>query len=260
MINSKALAIIPARMDSTRFPGKPMAMIHGMPMIGHIYYRSKLIKNADRICVATCDREIFNYIEGINGLAVMTSKDHERATERTAEALEKINNLFKEEYSTVAMIQGDEPMFKPYDIESAISLIHKDENLNIVNIMNQTDDEEDFKDHNNVKVVVAHNGDALYYSREPIPSSWKDQHSKTMLIQTGLMVFRSTYLTKFLSMTPSKLEEIESCDMLRVLEHGDRVRMLMSDNRSIGVDSPSDLASVENLMTNDSLMKSYIGK
>jgi 3-deoxy-manno-octulosonate cytidylyltransferase (CMP-KDO synthetase) len=257
MIDSKAIAIIPARMNSTRFPGKPMATIHNIPMIEHVYRRSEIIKNVDLVCVATCDKEIFDYINGINGFAVMTSDKHERATERTAEALDKIKTEYKKEYNIVAMIQGDEPMFNPADIDEAITLMKSEKEINIVNLMNKVANEADFIDPNNVKVVIANNGDALYYSREPIPSNWKEQHKKNMLIQTGLIIFRANYLNKFLAMKPTELEEIESCDMLRVLEHGDSVRMMMSETRSIGVDSPTDMAVAEKLMMNDSVMKSY---
>ena len=257
MIDPTAIAIIPARMSSTRFPGKPMAKIHDMPMIGHVYRRSETIKNVDLVCVATCDAEIFDYINDINGLAVMTSDKHERATERTAEALDKVERLYKKEYDIVAMIQGDEPLFNPMDIDDAIALMKTEQEINIVNLMNKVTNEGDFLDPNNVKVVVANNSDALYYSREPIPSNWQEQHKHNMLIQTGLIVFRANYLNKFLAMKPTDLEEIESCDMLRVLEHGDNVRMMMSETRSIGVDSPTDLEIAEKLMINDTVMKSY---
>lgn len=257
MINPKAIAIVPARMDSTRFPGKPMATIHDIPMIGHVYRRSELIKNVELVCVATCDREIFDYINKINGLAVMTSDKHERATERTAEALDIIKKEYKKEYDIVAMIQGDEPMFNPADIDEAIALMKLEKEINIVNLMNKVANDADFIDSNNVKVVIANNGDALYYSREPIPSNWKEQHKNNMLIQTGLILFRANYLNKFLAMKPTELEEIESCDMLRVLEHGDSVRMMMSETRSIGVDSSTDLEVAEKLMINDSVMKNY---
>ena len=257
MIDSTSIAIIPARMNSTRFPGKPMAKIHDIPMIGHVYKRAQKIKNVDLICVATCDIEIFDYISGINGLAIMTSEKHERATERTAEALETIEKEYKQEYDIVAMIQGDEPMFNPHDIDEAITSMKEENEINIVNLMNKVTNEEDFVDPNNVKVVIANNYDALYYSREPIPSNWKKQNKHDMLVQTGLIVFRGCYLKRFLEMQPTDLEKIESCDMLRVLEHGDSVRMMMSDTRSIGVDSPTDLELAEKLMHNDAVMKSY---
>ncbi len=254
----KTAAIIPARMDSSRFPGKPMKEIHGMPMIGHIFQRSKFISNADIICVATCDQEIFDYINDSGGIAVMTSDKHKRATERTAEALTSIEKNMNLKINLVAMIQGDEPMFSPSDIDAGISQMKDDMSINIVNLMNEAMDDDDFHDQNNVKVVTSKNGDALYYSREPIPSNWPNLDKYQRYIQTGLMIFKSNYLNKFLKMDPTPLENIESCDMLRVLEHGDSVRMVLSETRSIGVDTPADLAMAEKLLASDEIMSTYI--
>ena len=257
MNNLKSVAIIPARMGSSRFPGKPMEMINGMPMIGHVYHRSQMIENINTVCVATCDKAIFDYIESIGGIALMTSELHERATERTAEALDILKNEFGDEFEVVAMIQGDEPMFDPMDVSHAVDEMNNRSELNIVNLMNIANDLDDFRDENNVKVVVDNDSHALYFSREPIPSNWsKDAHHQ-MLIQTGLIVFRSNYLRKFLSMEPTNLEQQESCDMLRILEHGDKVFMLEAKTRSIGVDTVEDLKLVEDLIKNDQNTHNY---
>ena len=251
------IAIIPARMDSSRYPGKPMKKINGIPMIGHVYKRSKLIKDIDFVCVATCDNEILDYIESIGGMALMTSNTHERATERTAEALEILKNEHSKEFNIVAMIQGDEPMFDPIDVSNAIKKLKDRTKLNIVNLMNRITNSNDFKDKNNVKVVVDRNSDALYFSREPIPSDWTKDGQHAMLIQTGLIIFRSDYLKRFLSLESTDLEKVESCDMLRILEHGDKVHMLEARSRSIGVDTKEDLKLVENLMYNDPTTLNY---
>jgi len=234
-----------------------MAKINNMPMIGHVFYRSKMIASVDLVCIATCDKEIFDYIESIKGLAVMTSESHERATERTAEALKKITKKYSTNFDIVAMIQGDEPTFDPEDVDRAISTITSDSNKYIVNLMNRITSEEDFLDCNTVKVVVDNNCNALYFSREPIPSDWKNNQKNQMLVQTGLIVFRAEYLERFLEMEPTKLEKIESCDMLRVLEHGDQVLMLEAARRSIGVDTASDLEVAERLMIKDPIALKY---
>ena len=248
MNNPKSIVIIPARMGSTRFPGKPLAKINGIPMIEHVYKRACMIKKTDLVCVATCDDEIYDFILSIGGLSVMTSDKHERATERTAEALEVISKDKNEQFDIVVMIQGDEPMFNHHDIDNLVSAMSEDDKLNIINLMNMASDEDDFIDPNNVKVVIDNNNNALYYSREPIPSNWKDKHKDKMLIQTGLIAFRADYLKKFIEMEPSPLEEVESCDMLRVIENGHIVRMMLSETRSIGVDSPEDLKVAEQIM------------
>jgi 3-deoxy-manno-octulosonate cytidylyltransferase (CMP-KDO synthetase) len=257
MSNLKSVAIIPARMGSSRFPGKPMEMINGMPMIGHVYYRSQIIENINTVCVATCDKAIFDYIESIGGIALMTSELHERATERTAEALDILKNEYGYEFDIVAMVQGDEPMFDPMDVSHAIAELNNRSEVNIVNLMNIANDLDDFQDENNVKVVVDKNSHALYFSREPIPSNWSKGTYHQMLIQTGLIVFRSNYLKKFLSMEPTDLEQQESCDMLRILEHGDKVFMLEAKTRSIGVDTVEDLKLVEDLIKNDQNTLNY---
>tara|TARA_Y100000590_G_scaffold456434_1_gene607069 strand:- start:666 stop:1079 length:414 start_codon:yes stop_codon:yes gene_type:complete len=133
-----------------------------------------------------------------------------------------------------------------------------DMSINIVNLMNKAMDDDDFHDQNNVKVVTSENGNALYYSREPIPSNWLNLEKYQRYIQTGLMIFKSTYLNKFLKMDPTPLENLESCDMLRVLEHGDSVRMVLSETRSIGVDTPGDLELAEKLLASDEIMSTYI--
>jgi len=248
MDNLKSMAVIPARMGSSRFPGKPLARIHGIPMIEHVYRRSLKIQKVDLVCVATCDSEIFDHISSIGGQCIMTSDNHERATERTAEALEKISEDSNQKYDIVAMIQGDEPMFNPIDIDKSISAIEENSRINIINLMNEATNEEDFVDLNNVKVVVDYNNNALYFSREPIPSNWKEGHKRKMLLQTGLITFKAKYLKKFIEMKPTFLEEVESCDMLRIIENGDPVRMMMSKTRSIGVDTPEDLLLVEQII------------
>ena len=129
------IAIIPARMGSSRCPGKPMKRIHGIPMIGHVYYRTKMAANVDFTCVATCDKEIYDYIDSIGGIAVMTSDTHDRASDRAAEALIKIEKQEGIIFDFVAMIQGDEPLVQPDKIEKAIDELARDVALNIVNLM-----------------------------------------------------------------------------------------------------------------------------
>ena len=254
----KTVSIIPARMDSTRLPGKPMKEILGMPMIQHVFNRAKLISNTDEVCVATCDEIIFDLITSLGGLAVMTSKSHERATDRTAEALVKLKEDHNKEFDVVAMIQGDEPMFSPDEVGLGISQLIDNPYLNIVNLMNKAESFEQLNDANNVKVVTDCNNNALYFSREPIPSNWKKNNHQKRFIQTGLIIFRVPYLYKYLSLDITPLEEIESCDMLRVLENGEKVYMLEVPTRSIGVDVENDLKEVEFLLKNDSIAANYL--
>jgi len=251
------IAIIPARMGSSRFPGKPMKEILGIPMIGHVYYRTKMAKKVDLVCVATCDKVIFDYIESIGGIAVMTADTHDRASDRTAEALSKIEKQQNQFYEYVAMIQGDEPLVQPDKIDKAIDALGLDSLLNIVNLMGIIDSENGFIDQNEVKVVTDLNNNALYFSREPIPSRWCGIRGLPMKKQLGLIFFRRDYLLTFNAMDQTPLEMIESVDMMRVLENGDKVRMIEVSGKSIGVDTPDDLKVAEKLLRTDPIFLQY---
>jgi 3-deoxy-manno-octulosonate cytidylyltransferase (CMP-KDO synthetase) len=251
------IGVIPARMGSTRFPGKPMKKIHGMPMIGHCYHRTAIALGVDATYVATCDIEIAEYINSIGGRAIMTSNTHTRATTRTAEALEKIEQETDEKVDIVVMVQGDEPLILPETIRE-VTPEFKDKSVNIVNIMSRLTTEESFKDVNNVKVVIANNNDALYYSREPIPSPWKGWEDIPRYMQTGIIAFRRDILIAFNAMKETQLEQIESIDMNRVLETGGKIRMVLTEATTIGVDVLEELNEVEKILVGDKIMGAYI--
>jgi len=244
-------------MGSTRFPGKPMKKIHGMPMIGHCYHRTAMALGVDATYVATCDIEIAEYINSIGGRAIMTSNTHTRATTRTAEALEKIEQETDEKVDIVVMVQGDEPLILPETIRE-VTPEFKDKSVNIVNIMSRLTTEESFKDVNNVKVVIANNNDALYYSREPIPSPWKGWEDIPRYMQTGIIAFRRDILIAFNAMKETQLEQIESIDMNRVLETGGKIRMVLTEATTIGVDVLEELNEVEKILVGDKIMGAYI--
>jgi 3-deoxy-manno-octulosonate cytidylyltransferase (CMP-KDO synthetase) len=256
----KAVAIIPARMESSRFPGKPLAQIHGMPMIGHCYYRTRMCSDLIDTYVATCNQEIVDYIESIGGKAIMTKSTHERATDRTAEAMIKIEQELGYDLDVVVMVQGDEPMTTPSMITLALQPFYQDSSVNVVNLMKEMDTYEEFEDANEVKVVVDKNGDAIYFSREPIPSRKKGIIDGPMLKQVCIIPFRREYLLKFNDMEETELERIESVDMLRIIENGGKVRMVYSDTPSFSVDTEADLKNVVSKMTNDKLMNTYLIK
>ena len=253
------IAIIPARMGSSRFPGKPMAPIHGMPMIGHVYVRTRMADCLKETYVATCDEEIYDYIISIGGKAVMTADTHERCSDRTAEAMLKIEQDSSEEVDIVVMVQGDEPMVRPQMIDDAIAPMINDSAINVVNLMAQLKSQSEFEDPNEVKVVVGRSGQALYFSREPIPSQKKGISEVPMYKQVCIIPFRRNYLLKFNEMPSTVLEQIESVDMLRIIENGDPVHMVMSCCDSLSVDTPQDLENVGEMMRNDELMREYVG-
>lgn len=254
----KAIAIIPARMASSRFPGKPLAKLHGVPMIGHCLLRTKMHAGLLATYVATCDQEIYDYVVSIGGKAVMTSDQHQRASDRTAEAMLAIERQLGHQIDVVVMVQGDEPMITPGMIEAALQPLRDDPDLQVVNLMARIESIADFEDPNEVKVVVDLASNAIYFSREPIPSRRKGYDVVPMLKQVCVIPFRRDYLLKFNSLPETELERIESIDMLRIIEHGGKVRMVMTESKSYSVDTAEDLRFAELAMAGDDLMKSYL--
>jgi len=253
----KAIAIIPARMRSTRFPGKPMALIHGMPMIGHCFLRTRMCEELLGTYVATCDEEIATYIQSLGGESVMTSDSHTTASDRTAEAMLKIEADLGEQIDVVVMVQGDEPMVVPEMIRDALNPFSQDRSVNVVNLMAPIESVEEFEDPNEVKVVVDKNSDAIYFSREPIPSRRKGSTVVPMRKQVCIIPFRRDYLLKFNRMPVTNLERIESVDMMRIVENGQPVRMVPTSVRTFSVDTPADLERVSREMADDPLRRRY---
>tara|TARA_B100000315_G_C14554929_1_gene577669 strand:+ start:447 stop:1253 length:807 start_codon:yes stop_codon:yes gene_type:complete len=252
------VGIIPTRMASSRFPGKPLANINGIPMIGHVYYRSKMAGRLNDVYVATCDHEISDYIRGIGGEVIMTSSSHERASDRVAEAMPIIEKKTREKIDIVVLIQGDEPMVLPEMIELAVQPLMEEEEVTVSNLMANIGSIKEFEDPNEVKVVVDNEDFALYFSREPIPSLKK--HNGTtfpMRKQVCIIPFTRQCIIDYMNLAPTPLETIESIDMLRFLEHGKKIKMVLTSHQTFAVDTESDLKKVETLMKDDPLLKKY---
>lgn len=252
------IGIIPARMASSRFPNKPMVEILGMPMIGHCYKRSSMCSMLNDVYVATCDDEIFNYITSIGGKAIMTSDQHERASDRTAEAMLKIEQKTNKKIDIVVLLQGDEPMTTPKMIESAVQPLIDNPSINITNLFTDISKIKEFEDPNEVKVVVDKNSDAIYFSREPIPSMKKGISHVPMYKQVCVIPFRRDFLIKYNEMKQTSLEIIESIDMLRLIENGIKIKMVYFDEKNFSVDTKQDLINVIDCMKNDELVKKYL--
>lgn len=251
------IGIIPARMGSSRFPGKPMAKIHGMEMIGHVLMRSQMSELLDDVYVATCDEDIAEYVGSIGGKAIMTSDCHERCTDRVAEALLYVEKEKSERVDIVVNIQGDEPMLTPGMIDEAVKPMLEDPSIVCVNLMAPLKTMAEHADPNEVKVVVDKDNFALYYSREPIPSRKKYAGDVPMNKQVCIMPFTRDFLILFNGLEPTPLEIIESVDMLRALEHGYKIKMVTTKYDTYSVDTQDDLKKVEQLMENDKLLKTY---
>ena len=240
------LALIPARMGSSRFPGKPLAKIHGKPMIGHVYDRVSKCDLLIKTVVATCDNEILEYIESIGGEAVMSGSHHDRASDRCAEALSILEKSDGIKYDIIVMVQGDEPMTHPNMIEESVKPMLNDSSILVTNLLGNIKNNDEFEDRNCIKVVCDLNSDALYFSREPVPS--RKYGKVEMKKQVCVIPFRRDFLLKYISLEPTPLEIAESVDMMRVMEHGHKVRMVPTLYDTHAVDTVEDLKKVEKLM------------
>ncbi|HEX8686947.1 MAG TPA: 3-deoxy-manno-octulosonate cytidylyltransferase [Pyrinomonadaceae bacterium] len=250
----RVVAVIPARMGSSRFPGKPLATLLGRPLVEHVYARASLCAALDAVYVATCDAEIRAAVEGFGGRVLMTSAAHERAGDRVAEAAEAL------EADVVVMIQGDEPMVTPRMIERAVAPLLDDESVACVNLARRVTREEEYLDRNTIKVVADARGDALYFSRAPVPAdAFAGGAGAPVFKQVCVIPFRREALREFARLRPTPLERAESVDMLRLVEHGRRVRLVEIDEETHAVDTPEDLRLVESLMTGDPLVARYAG-
>lgn len=248
------IAIIPARMGSSRFPGKPLASILGRPMIEHVYRRCSLCRRIKGVYVATCDTEIRRVVEGFGGAVVMTSDHHQRPSTRVAEAARGLAA------DVVVMVQGDEPMIVPDMIERSVEPFFQDPAVVCVNLIQRIDQDEDVRDPNTIKVVMDRHGHALYFSRQPVPGFHPGEHRMPEVPfykQVCVIPFRRDFLLLYDQLAPTPLELIESIDMLRVLEHGHRVRLVETPFKTHAVDTPADLARVESRMLSDPLVAAY---
>ena len=235
-----------------------MAPILGMPMIGHVFFRSKMSKLLDEVYVATCDQEIAQYTKSLGGQAIMTADTHERASDRTAEAVLAIEQKTGARADIVVMIQGDEPMVVPEMIDEAVKAMVEDETILVGNLMSKLQSRVEHEDVNEVKIVVDRKNFALYFSREPIPSWKKGAQSLPMYKQVCIIPFRRDFLLQFNALSPTPLEIAESVDMLRVLEHGGEVKMIETRYSTYSVDTEEDRRRVEGLMVSDALVPQYL--
>ena len=258
MTQPKILVLIPARMGSSRFPGKPMAKLLGIPMIEHVYRRVAENKSVTAVAVATCDDEIAQHMRSIGGRAIMTGSHHERASDRCAEALEIAERADGVRYDLVVMVQGDEPMVHPDMLTEAIDPMLADPKILITNLLGQISGDAEFEDRNCIKVVLDNAGNAIYFSREPIPTRAKGVN-KPMGKQICVIPFRRDFLIEYTRMAPTPLEIAESVDMMRILENGMKVRMVPTRHDSQAVDTEQDRQRVEQMLRGDPLHARLFG-
>jgi len=246
---NKILAVVPARMGSSRFPGKPLEKINGIPMLAHCFYRALKAKQITKVVVATPDEEIMEFGRTHNIETILTSHNHERATERAEEVLQILNSR-GEEYDYVLLLQGDEPQIDPMEIDKlALKLVQS--SSSIVNLIHPIDGE-DMDNPSIVKSILDLSGNILFFSRAHIP-----HYSNSGYRQLGMIGFTTSILKKYCILNPTTLEITESIDMMRFLENNIAITSLISLKPIIGVDHPEDIQKVEFLMKNDKLANEY---
>jgi 3-deoxy-manno-octulosonate cytidylyltransferase (CMP-KDO synthetase) len=229
MISETAIAIIPARLHSTRLPGKVLLEVHGKSLIQHVYERVKQARTVDRIVVATDHPKVAETVEKFGASVIMTRADHESGTDRLAEAAEALDPD-----CLVVNVQADEPLIEPSVIDRAVVAARRND-AEIVTVMTRMENPSDIRDLNRVKVVTSAAGLALYFSRSPIPSSG------TCFLHLGLYVYRAGFLKRFSKLERTPLEIGERLEQLRALEHGFRIRMVEVESASWGIDTAADL-------------------
>jgi len=238
-------AVIPARMGASRFPGKPLAPIAGIPMVEMVRRRVALSDFVDYVLVATCDQCILETIEENGGVAVMTLDTHERCTDRVHEAAAALD------VDIVVIVQGDEPTFDPDVIRMLVEPMLADPEISVTNLLSVIRREEDLSDEDIVKAACDHDGNVMYYSRAPIPFRRVRSNDTPMLRQMGLSAFRRDFLDTFSALSPTPLEITESIDFLRIREHGYPILGVIWDRETAGVDREEDVAVVERMLAED---------
>lgn len=249
----KATAIIPARYASTRFPGKPLALLKGLPMIQHVCHQVSKAETVGQVIVATDDMRIADTVKGFGGEVAMTRVDHPTGTDRLAEVAERLDA------ELIVNVQGDEPLINPRMIDQAVQPMLDNPKLKMGTLASRIDQIEDFYSPNVVKVVKDNDGLALYFSRAPIP--WPRDLSPEELAESladvalyrhiGLYVYRRDFLLGYPKMPMTPLEELESLEQLRALEAGIKLHVAETEFSCHGVDTPEDLERVSQLMSEE---------
>jgi len=250
----KIVVGIPARMGSTRFPGKPLCDILGKTMIEHCYRRCALSKYTTSLFVAACDPEIQQAVEGFGGTVIMTDPNIQRPGLRVAAAAE---TLELDDDDIVVVVQGDEPLVHPDMIDLAVQPLLNEDDVYVSNLTSELSEDE-WNDPGEIKVVCDLKMNAMYMSRAPMPSTAHEEQRTTWYKQVCIMPFRWHFMKKFNhELDPTPLELQESIEMIRALQHGYKVRMVPSPYVSKSVDTDADRLAVEQLMSLDSIYKNY---
>lgn len=237
----KIIGVIPARWGSTRFEGKVLAEIAEKPMVQHVWERVKESKLVDDVLIACDDDRVLSAVQNFGAKAVMTSKDHPSGTDRIAEAVKDVNA------DIVINIQGDEPMICPDVVDALAKSLLDDKSCPMATLVKEIEREDEISNPNVVKVVFDKDEHAVYFSRSTIPYN-RDNQDVKYYKHLGIYAYRKKFLLSFNDLPKSNLENIEKLEQLRVIEAGYKIKTVLTDLETVGVDTPDDLAKVESLM------------
>ncbi len=245
MPEGQVIGVLPARWGSTRFPGKPLHLIAGKPLIQHVWERCTLADRLNRCLVATDDRRIFAAVEAFGGEVVMTREDHPSGTDRIAEVASALPHA-----THLINIQGDEPLISPALIDRLAATLSAEPEVGMITAAHPlASDDPALHDPNVVKVVRDRHGDALYFSRSAIPHDRNVTGQVRYLRHKGIYGFRRDFLLQFVAWPPSELEQIECLEQLRAMENGAKIRVLETDDDSAGIDTPEQAAILHRNLT-----------
>ncbi len=243
------MVIIPARMASTRFPGKPLVPVAGLPLIEHVRRRARLAQSVAGVVVATCDDEIRAAVEDAGGHVVMTSADHVRGTDRVEEAARSVGA------EIIVNVQGDEPLLVPDVIDTVVAPLQAHPDLVCTNLLSPLRGVGDVADPDIVKAGVDRHGSILWFARWVRPFQ-QPASGYPVYRQTGIAAFRKAFLHRYAALAPTPFEEVESVDLWRVLEHGYRIQAVVGAAPTLGVDRSADVSRVEAVLREDEAQRS----
>jgi 3-deoxy-manno-octulosonate cytidylyltransferase (CMP-KDO synthetase) len=247
MVESRndVLAVIPSRLGAQRFPGKPLALIAGKPMIQWVWESAKAARRVNRVVVATDSEKIISVVRRFGGEAVMTSKNCPSGTDRVAEVARSSRA------GIVVNVQGDEPLLSPQTIDKAVEALQQEGTAVMSTAVRKAENEREWRNPNVVKAVLDRMNYAIYFSRAPIP--WEAAGKRCMprsphWVHIGLYAFKRAFLFRFAALPPSTLEQSEKLEQLRVLEHGCAIKVVIAQGLSCAVDRPEDVRRVEKVL------------
>ena len=244
----QVVCIIPSRYESTRFPGKPLADLLGKPMIQHVYERVLKAKSVSFAAVATDDERIFKAVNAFGGRAIMTAPSHRSGTDRIAEA---VDSLKLKDDDIVVNIQGDQPLFEPVQVDEVVGPLLEDATIPMSTLIYRIVREEEISHPNAVKTVFDSRGFALYFSRATIPFVRDRGKRADYYKHHGIYAYRRDFLRTFTTLPEGILERLEALEQLRALEHGHRIRVVVTPHDSVEVDTPEELERVRRLLTGE---------